>query len=228
MALILVLVAGLFGFTLYRVDRRFRPSLQAIGEMKAKAVASQAVNEALSQDVFAGVRYDQLMDVKMDPEGKRILLLQANGPELARIAGRAQRQVWERLAQLNGQAIRVPLAQVAGWSLFGNWGPTIPVAFHPIGAAVTDIRQVFQSGGINQTQHIIYAHTEVTIRVLVPLVSKDVVVTTNTFITAAVLNGEVPSFYLSSSGQSPSLPPVLLPGTPFSPETGGAFPPPPR
>jgi len=126
--------------------------------------------------------------------------------------------------QLNGQPIRIPLAQVFGWSLVGNWGPSIPVTFHPVGAAVTDIRQVFQSGGINQTQHVIYAHTEVTIRVLVPLVSRDVVVTTNTFITAAVLNGEVPSFYLNSSDQTQPLTPLLVPGTAFNPEAGGFFP----
>lgn len=211
-------VFGLAGFVLYRADRAFRPSLAAIGEMKAKAMASQAMNEALSQDVFANVRYDQLMDVTMDPDGRRILLIQANAPELARVAGRAQQQVWAKLQELNGQPIRIPLAQVFGWTLFGSWGPSVPVSFHPVGAAITDIRQVFQSGGINQTQHVIYAHTEVTIRVLVPLVSKDVAVSTNTFITAAVLNGEVPSVYLSGGAPGQALPPVLVPGRPFDPQ----------
>lgn len=216
---VVLVVFGLLGFVLYRADRAFRPSLAAIGEMKARAMASQAMNEALSQDVFADVRYDQLMDVKMDPDGRRILLIQANAPELARVAGRAQQQVWAKLQELNGQPIRIPLGQVFGWTLFGNWGPTIPVSFHPVGAAITDIRQVFQSGGINQTQHIIYAHTEVTIRVLVPLVSRDVAVSTNTFITAAVLNGEVPSVYLSGGAPGQALPPVLVPGRPFDPQS---------
>ncbi len=220
-----ILFLGLMGFVLYRADRSFRPSLAAIGEMKAKATASQAMNEALSQDVFADVRYDRLMDVKLDPEGKRILLIQANAPELARIAGRAQQQVWAKLQQLDGQPIRIPVAQVFGWTLFGNWGPTIPVTFHPVSAAITDIRQVFQTGGINQTQHIIYAHTEVTIRVLVPLVSKDVEVYTNTFITAAVLNGEVPSIYLSGTAPGQALPPLLVPGTPYAPQSANVTPP---
>ncbi|MHB9145101.1 MAG: sporulation protein YunB [Symbiobacteriia bacterium] len=225
LTLILLLCLTTALFSLYQIDRRFRPALAAIAEMKAKAVASQAINEALADDVFGDIRYDQLMDVKMDPKGERVLLLQANGPELTRIAGRAQRQVWERLNILDGQSVRVPIAQALGWTLFANWGPKVGLAFHPTGATVTDIRQIFQSAGINQIQHVIYAHTEVTIRVLVPLVSRDVVVETNTFITAAVLNGEVPSFYMNGGTvlpQGQGLPPVVLPGSALSP--GGAVP----
>lgn len=225
---VLFLFLILFGISLYQVDHRFRPALGAMAEMKAKAVASQAINEALASSVFGDIRYDQLMDVKMDPEGKRVLLLQANGPELSRIAGRAQRQVWERLQQLNGQTVRVPVAQLLGWTLLANLGPSVHLTFHPTGATVTDIRQIFQSGGINQTQHIIYAHTTVTIRVLVPMVSQDVVVETDTFITAAVLNGEVPSFYMNGGTVMPqgqAIPPLLVPGSPLTPSVGtGATP----
>jgi sporulation protein YunB len=65
----------------------------------------------------------------------------------------------------------------------------------PVGTIIIDIKNAFQSVGINQTRHAIYLHASAKVRVVLPVVSREIEVTYEMPITETVLMGKVPQFY---------------------------------
>ena len=212
---LLILLVGA-GWSLWRVDRAFRPSLLAIAEMKAKAMAADAVNEAISPEVLGDVKYDRLVHFQLNTRGDRVLYMQPDTVGINLIADRATRAVRARLAALDGQPVAISLAQVLGWSIFAGRGPALHLRIEPIGLPITNVRDRFEAAGINQTRHLIYLETTVAMRMVAPAVSREVDVSFQTPLTSAVINGEVPDYwpfagYLGrpqgNSGSEPAAPP---------------------
>ena len=208
----LLLLVGLLGagyWSLWRVDRAFRPQFLAIVETKAKAMAADAVNEAISPEILGDVRYDKLIHFQLNAQGDRVLYMQPDTVSINLIADRATRAVRARLAVLDGQTLAIPLAQVLGWGIFANRGPAVHVRIEPVGLPVTYVRDRFEAAGINQTRHLIYLETTVVMRMIIPVVSAEVPLSFQTPLTSAVINGEVTATYLQLD-----LNRGLLPGSP--------------
>lgn len=184
-------------WTLARLDRAFRPNLLAIAEMKARIMATEAINQAISSSTLGNVTAGELLEFRYDEKKSKILAVQANTVEKLKITSRAQAAIKEKLDQLNGQEIRIPMGQVLGWTLFGGFGPRFSVMVTPVGAPWTELRGDAKSVGINQSLFSIYIHSEITMKVIVPLVSRDVVVTTDNLLASALINGEIPQIYLN-------------------------------
>lgn len=191
----LVSILGLVLCTLLLLELNLRPTLLAAGEIRARFAASQAIATALGEELMANVRYEELISTDKDKEG-RIVMMQPNTVLTAMLCRRATDAVLRELKHLDRQRVGIPLGQAFGSRLLANLGPRIWVTMTPIGAAEVSIRDRFESAGINQTRHSIYLETTATVRILVPLFSSDVTVTTTTPVAEVVLMGQVPHTYL--------------------------------
>lgn len=178
------------------MDRAFRPHLEAIIDAEIRRVAAEALNEAVNPDTFGSLRYQDLIHVEISKSGDRVLLLMPDTVAINLLADRASRSVHNHLQKLREQPLQIPLAQIMGWTVFGDMGPRLRVRVVPLGSAVTRVRSKLEAAGINQTHHVLTLETTVTLRAVVPLVSRDVSVTFEAPLTSAVINGPVPSVNL--------------------------------
>lgn len=83
------------------IDRNFRPLVFSLAEARSAAMATRALNGALTEALEDGVEYDDLMNVRMDDSGQ-VSLLSANTMRmnaLADRAGDAARASWKRSAR---------------------------------------------------------------------------------------------------------------------------------
>lgn len=70
------------------IDRNFRPLVFSLAEARSAAMATRALNGALTEALEDGVEYDDLMNVRMDDSGQ-VSLLSANTMRMNALADRA-------------------------------------------------------------------------------------------------------------------------------------------
>lgn len=83
------------------IDRNFRPLVFSLAEARSAAMATRALNGALTEALEDGVEYDDLMNVRMDDSGQ-VSLLSANTMRMnAWLTARATRRCasWKRSAR---------------------------------------------------------------------------------------------------------------------------------
>lgn len=73
--IILSLLLLIYGFTL--IDKKIKPTVLAIAEMKAREIATKAINESINNKITDDIRYQDLYFVRTDSEGN-ITFMQAN------------------------------------------------------------------------------------------------------------------------------------------------------
>lgn len=172
-------------------ERKLRPALMAIAVIKANAVATDAVNEAILNHVASGVMYHDLIKTKQDEHG-RIVMAQLNAMEANRIMAATTIAAREALTDLEARSIRIPLGEVMDSYFFAARGPKISVKMIPMGRVNSKLVDSFETAGINQTRHKIYLHVDTEVQIVIPFNVDLVNVITAVPVTDNVYIGEVP------------------------------------
>ncbi len=187
LALLVFLVLRLFMI----FDRNLRPTILSVAAARADIIATEAINNAVSEKVARNILYQDLVLLQKDREG-RIILAQINSMEVNRLMAETTMRVQEALVALKGEVIYIPLGQALGSYLLANYGPRIPIALVPVGLVNTNIIDTFENAGINQVRHKIYFDIHAEVQVVIPFVSAITKVSTAVPIVDAIYPGEVP------------------------------------
>jgi len=207
LAVLVCVLAGFLGFVF--VEVRLKPTLLQLAEARARAVATTAVNTALSETSALEIKYEDLMDWKTDSQGN-IVAVQPNTGEINRIAASTTTKVQAALRDIKNVRISVPIGQVFGSAILANLGPWLTVSVVPIGVVSTSVTDQFETAGINQLRHRVYLEIEASVKILVPLVSSNLTVRTSMPIAESIILGDVPQFYVHM-GEPSSFVKGLLP-----------------
>ncbi|MBS3874118.1 MAG: sporulation protein YunB [Firmicutes bacterium] len=189
--LYLVVTSVLLGLLVHLIDVRLLPPLTAIAEMRAKMLATQAINEAIITKIADDVSYGTLISVHLDRAG-RPAWAQVNTMEVNRIVASTTLRVQQFLERLEGTVVAIPLGQALGSPILANFGPRVQFTIIPVGAVNVEVADAFESAGINQTRHKIYLQVYATVQVVIPFVSQSVSVRSQLPIADVTYLGEVP------------------------------------
>lgn len=171
------------------------PILISMAEARARQLAVEAMNEAIAEVMGSSTTYSDLMKVSTDQNG-RISMLEANAITMNDIASRAALAAQNKLDQVVGQGVSIPLGSALGVSLFSGSGPEIRVSVVPVGSVTTRFVTSFESAGINQTRHEISLEASVLMRIVIPAGSNSVSVSTYVPIAESIIVGDVPESYV--------------------------------
>jgi sporulation protein YunB len=180
---------------LYRfIDVNIKPTVVAIAEIKARSVTTQAINDTIKTKIRRDINYNDLIFVKYNNEGK-VTLMQANTILMNSIAAEVALEVQEQLGKISKANIKVPLSNAFDTQIITL--PSIKVQIVPQGSVAVDFATEFESAGINQTRHRIYIIVVTDIKMIVPLVSENLRITTNIPIAETIIVGDVPERYVN-------------------------------
>lgn len=193
--LLIFVLTGFAIYMFYVTESHLKPTLLAIAEARATAIATTTINNVINEQISKGTDNQNLLSVKVDDRG-RVVLMQPNTVEFNRLASHVTIQVQESLRQISEEKIRIPFGQVLGSQILASYGPKITVTVIPIGTVQVKVIDTFEQAGINQTKHMIYIVANTQVRIVVPLVSKSVEVVTRVPISEYVVMGEVPNTYV--------------------------------
>ena len=177
------------------IDRNFRPLVFSLAEARCAAMATRALNGALTEALDGGVNYDDLMNVRMDENGQ-VALLSANTMRMNLLADRAGDAALRKLEAVSSQKVSVPLGAALGITLLAGSGPGIPISIVPVGSVQTDFETEFEACGINQTRHKVFLQVSASIRIVIPTGAKTTNVTANMLVAESIIVGKVPESFV--------------------------------
>jgi sporulation protein YunB len=192
--IVILSVLLIYGFIV--VDRNIKPTVLALSEVKARVIATQAINDAVKTKLKDDVRYKDLIFVKYDKEG-RVTMMQANTVLMNSIASDVALEVQENIRQIATRDIKIPLGNAFKSQLLAQWGPKIKIDIVPQGTVNVDFTTEFEESGINQTRHKIYLVVITDVKIIIPLASETIRIATNIPIAETVIVGDVPESYIN-------------------------------
>jgi sporulation protein YunB len=189
------MVLTLAAFIFWQVETNLKPALMAIAETKAKAVATETINNIITNQISSMIDPKALVNINLDDRG-RVVFIQPNTLELNRLSSNSAVSIQKALKEMGSQKIFIPLGQVSGSQIFAAAGPRIPITIIPMGTVEVKVVDTFEQAGINQTRHMIYLAVLTKVRIVIPLVSKSSEISSQIPAAEYIIVGEVPNTYV--------------------------------
>ena len=194
LTLLLILAAAL----LIGLEALLAPKIAVLAEQRSRTLALNAMTEAIlaQSNATNSTDYQELVRVEKDQQG-RVTLLVTDTQRANWLISAVSLDASQRLEELSGQRMRLPLGSVLGSVLLAGSGPPIAFRFSALGAPRAELRDSFSAAGVNQTRHSIYLELICDIRVLSPFSQEKISVSTTMLLAEGVIVGYVPETYLS-------------------------------
>ncbi|MBE3101511.1 MAG: sporulation protein YunB [Firmicutes bacterium] len=186
------------------IDRGIKPTIIAMSEAKVEYIAILAMNNAVSKILGTNVKYTDLTDVLTDKDGK-ISMIQYNTILINTLARDTSTLAQNEIRTLGEQGITIPLGSITRSKILSGMGPNIKVRMIPVGSVSTDFSDEFNQAGINQTRHRIFLTLRTQVRIVVPLGSNIIDVSTRVPITETIIVGDVPQTYVNVQNEDQML-----------------------
>ncbi len=196
-AAVVLLAAGVavIGLCVLLVERNLTRVVLSLAQAQARALAVQVLNESAAELLASGeVTYDSLMHVTAAGDGQ-VRLIQANTPEMNRLASRVSLLAQEKLQGTRDSKVKVPLGSALGMTLFAGAGPRIEVSVLPVGSVHAEFHTDFQTAGINQTRHRVSLLLTARVQLVIPTGAKTVEASTQVAMAESIIVGEVPETF---------------------------------
>lgn len=112
----------------------------------------------------------------------------------------------EKIEELKAGIIeKIPIGIVTGNTILSNLGPKIPIRLKYIGDVNSNITTKVTQYGINNAMVEIGLELEMTARVILPFLSKKIVIVSNMPIAIKMIQGKIPNYYSTDINRNSNL-----------------------
>lgn len=177
------------------IESNIRPKIIAMSEIKARLIATQAINDAVSKKIALNA-FNNLVNIKTDNTGK-ITMVQANTVEMNRLAVETSIAIQKELEDIKTRGIKIPIGNVLGSQIFADFGPIININIQPAGSVNVDFITEFVEAGINQTRLKICLIVNTKVQIIIPFAGEKIDVSTHIPISETIIVGDVPESYIN-------------------------------
>ena len=172
-----------------------RPTLTTLAETQAQWTATEAIHQAILEEIASDIRYTDLVIPHMDRDD-RVVFMQANLVAVNRLASESVLKIQRHLEEMRTENFYIPLGQITGIQLLANIGPRIRFNLVPVGTVRVQISDDFSEAGINQTRHKIYLNVSSEMRIAFPLIATKTHVEARVPVADSIIVGPVPDTYM--------------------------------
>ncbi len=183
---------GMFIF----VDKKIKPTVQTIAEAKAQELANRAINNAVGDVLKDKIKYDELINLKMDVDGN-ITMVQANTILMNKIASDVALDIQQKMKQIRTASAYIPIGNALKSPILAQYGPKLKIGIEPVGIVNIDFGTEFESSGINQTRHRIFLIIKTKVKVIIPFTSSTKEVVSQMPVCETIIVGKVPQNYVN-------------------------------
>lgn len=207
------------------IDRNLWPPLMNLAKVRVKQIATESINNAISERISQGTDLERLIDWKMGSNGK-INGFMLNYSEHMKIRSQAVETVQSALKGLQEIPEHIPLGQAMDSAIIASFGPKIPIKLVPAGSVKVDLSTRQQNAGINMILVEVFIKITAEVSIIIPFDSEPEVVETEIPISYVLVVGDVPMYYMDNkgnpTGNSPAVPPsISLPNMKGGDSTAG-------
>lgn len=209
------------------IERNLRPPLMNIAKVRVKQVATQAINNAITEQVARKSESEKLIDWKMNGNGK-ISGFMLNYAEHMSITSETIETVQNTLKEIKDIPEHIPIGHALNSAIISSFGPRVPVKFEPVGAVKVELSTRERNAAINMVLVEVYIKVVAEVSIIIPFDTEPELVETEIPISYLLVVGDVPMYYYDSSGnpvgenapQAPNISVPISPGTGVSTSPG--------
>lgn len=188
---------GCFLFLFFWIEQSLEETIVSFALAEANWRATEAIHQAVIEEIGASsLAYQELIYLEKNQEGQ-VVFMQPDVIKLNKLAAEITLSVQNRLQALSNQYIFIPWGQILGSKLLAAYGPKIELTLLPVGTVGVRLEDKFEAAGINQVRHQIYLNVASRVKIVIPLIAREVPVETKLLLAEAVITGPVPQFYLN-------------------------------
>ena len=201
--LIIIIISVITAFLIINhLSKLSNKLLLPIAEAETKKYVSKIINEATEEISFEG----ELFTINKDSSNE-IKMITYNSFEATKLINEITERIEREFYQLenhnnkkNDEIIvtEIPVGVIFGNKLIGNIGPKIKIKTNIIGDALSELETEVKPYGINNALIEVRVNLDVTARVVLPFISKEIKVNNKIPISINIVNGKIPEAYLSS------------------------------
>ena len=153
----------IFLISVLLLDARLRPAIYELAAVEAYAVSSERVNSAVERMLSSSVpSYSELVSVAYN-SGGAITGISTDIVKMNLFKSRVANAVNAEFEKNSSVSIPVSLGTASGIVLFSGIGPHVDIDVGFSSSTHTDFENIFESAGINQTQHSVMLNVETTV-----------------------------------------------------------------
>ena len=193
---VLLIVALATTLLFFALRRNVRPVIFTYCDALIASLGMESIN-AGAADVVALYEYSDFVDAIKSPEGK-ILYMDMNTAMVNGFVRSLALRCENALNALGKQTISVPIGAFTGSALMSNSGPEIDVDVTFFSTVKCDFVSSFESVGINQTRHSIYARVDVLFNTVLPIAEHEISLSNRILVAENLIVGDVPNVYIAS------------------------------
>ena len=174
---------------------QLRPLLESMATTRVSNTVNRIVFEAVNEAIESGeITYDQLISFEKDNDG-RITAVHSNMAACNRLQVEILDIILARIDQVSARELSIPVGSLTGSALLAGRGPRIKVRMESVGSSSARFENEFTSAGINQTNHRIILHIDVSVAILLPGITTSTKVSSAVTVAETVIVGSVPETY---------------------------------
>lgn len=201
------------------IERHLRPPLMHVAQARVKQIATQAINQAITEQVAKGSSAENLIDWKMNNNGKVSGFI-LNYNEHMKITSETIETVQSTLYDIKHIPEHIPIGHALDSAIISSFGPKIPVRFEPISAAKVELGTREKNAGINMILVEVYIHIAAEVTIVIPFDAEPYLIETDIPISYLLVVGDVPMYYYDNTGKpigesaasAPNISVPLVPG----------------
>lgn len=199
--IVLTIFFILFLLVFYKIDRDIRPVLYATTNAEVRIVATEAINNAVKDELSNNVKYSDFVSVRTDNNGD-IAAIDLNTVEINKFGATVALKIQEKIKSIGGKGVSIPAGVITGSTLLAYYGPRMNIKVMPAGNVECSFKSELQSAGVNQTRYMVSIDVNTNLQVLIPLGNEKISVESTVPIAETLIVGKVPSFYYNGTYDS--------------------------
>jgi len=192
LCVILTVFVGIFLF----FRKNVKPVVYTYCDALISSLGEECIN-ASSADVVALYEYADFIKITKDQNGK-IELFEMFTPSVNAFVRALALRCETALNALGVQQVEVPIGAFTGSVLMSNSGPRVKVDITFFSSVKCDFISCFESVGVNQTKHCIYAKMDVCLNTVLPISEHELHLSNNILVAEGIIVGEIPNVYVAS------------------------------
>lgn len=188
--LFVLVIAGIF-----RVENAISPYAEMQSEQAVRNTANRIITETVSEYITENnYTYSDFASVIYGSDGKPVSIEAVSG-NINIVQSELASEINKRLInEKNAATAKIPVGSLSGSYLLAGRGFDIDVRICPAGEASVKLKSSFDSAGVNQTRHSIYAEISASLISSIPLYSFETEQSFEFLIAESIIVGDVPEY----------------------------------
>ena len=145
------------------LDAKLRPAIYDLAALEAYAISSKTVNAAVEKILSEKApSYSELVSINFS-NNNTITGITTDIVKMNLFKSQVTNAIDSAFNEKNATEVTVSLGSASGVALFSGLGPYIDIPVGFSSSTKSDFKNVFESAGINQTQHSVMLNIETTV-----------------------------------------------------------------